>query len=834
MADGDCNWCKKGQCWNHGQIPKPPKGDDKGGGKGGGGGGFGGGFGGGGGGPRDNCTWCQKGECWNHGQNLPTFMLKGKGGGKDGDDKGRTVGYRTRLCNTFKENGECWKGEACTFAHGEDQLVKPPPREPPPRDGPCKWCDKGECWIHQNVPRPEGEEDSDRPRRCYWCSKGQCFEHQGVSKKATASATRGGLEWNSGWGGDMDQDQILTLVSSTGGHEKKDMPWSFVKVADEIDTLGIQALLQDIPDDWIDWKNGGKRPHDELHTTLILNMEGEDHYARLKRVASQTAIELSVRELFLSRVERIWKAEVYCLGVGLSSPSLRSLKDEWLKEEHSEASRKKHVPYLTEGHISLAYIKAECKSGAEAFVAEHEEKIKMSARRMKVDHVVYRNEKKKEIKVPTSTDYSQRPAKKAKVEKAPEVRKNIPVPHMPALAGAVQVDGSILEGGGQILRMTAALAALLGKTVEIRNIREGRSKPGLMAQHVQSLRLVRDICSGKLGSDHVGSSTVTFVPGQLKSVVLKADPGTAASITLMMQAALFPMIFASTQWMGCSATLTGGTDVGYSPPLDFFGKVLLPALWNMGVKCSIDLRYRGFYPKGGGAVHFQTQALDGGKLQPVDFSDRGGVVRADACLYSTVELDMGDQESAYEVVRKAVKELAPEVSVQYYTCEASRGDKFKLWVDLFVETTTGRRFHSSSEPEDLPESADPGGPEVPAIFTNAANNTVASIKAQLDTGAAVSEHLLDQLILPCALADGTSSLLAHKPSLHTRTALAMAELLVPGVRMREEKQEGDLCLIQIRGIGHTVKLAAAETKGGEDKKEGTALVEKLSEDFDFD
>lgn len=751
--------------------------------------------------------------------------MDGKGG-KDGDGKGGTKGFKTRLCNKFAETGECWRGEGCTFAHGEDQLVKLPPRE---ADGPCKWCDKGECWIHQNVPRPEGEEGP--PRRCFWCSKGQCFEHQGVSKKATSNR---GLDFNSGWGGDMDQDQILTLVSSTGGHEKKDMPWSFVKVADECDTLGIQALLLDIPDDWIDWKHGGKRPHDELHTTLVLNMDGEDHFARLKRIARETAIELSVRELFLTKVERIWRAEVYCLGVGLASESIRSLKDAWLKEEFSEVVRKKHVPYLTEGHISLAYIKAECKSDAEAFMAEHEEKIKMSAKRMKVDHVVYRNEKKNEVKLPTSADYSQRPAKKAKVEKAPEPHKIIPMLRKPQLAGAVQVDGSILEGGGQILRMTAALAALLGKPVEIRNIREGRSKPGLMAQHVQSLRLVRDICSGKLGSDHVGSSTVTFVPGALKSVVLKADPGTAASITLMMQAALFPMIFASNPWMGCSATLTGGTDVGYSPPLDFFGKILLPALWNMGVKCSIDLRYRGFYPKGGGAVHFQAQALDGGKLQPVDFTDRGGVARVDACLYSTVELDAGDQESAREVVLKAVKELAPEVNVQYYTCEASRGDRFKLWLDMFVETTTGCRFHSSSEPEDLPESADPGGPEVPAIFTKAAEHTVGSIKAQLDTGAAVSEHLLDQLILPCALADGTSSLLAHKPSLHTRTALAMAELLVPGVRMREEKQDEDLCLIQIQGIGHTVKLAETVTKGGDEKKEGTALVEKLSEDFDFD
>lgn len=45
------------------------------------------------------------------------------------------------------------------------------------------------------------------------------------------------------------------------------------------------------------------------------------------------------------------------------------------------------------------------------------------------------------------------------------------------------INGSILEGGGQILRNSVSLAALLQKPIRIENIRAGRSQPGLKNQH---------------------------------------------------------------------------------------------------------------------------------------------------------------------------------------------------------------------------------------------------------------------------------------------------------------------------------------------------------------
>ena len=54
----------------------------------------------------------------------------------------------------------------------------------------------------------------------------------------------------------------------------------------------------------------------------------------------------------------------------------------------------------------------------------------------------------------------------------------------------VVIDGSMGEGGGQVVRTSVALSAVTGKAVRIKNIRAGRSKPGLMAQHLTAIRAV--------------------------------------------------------------------------------------------------------------------------------------------------------------------------------------------------------------------------------------------------------------------------------------------------------------------------------------------------------
>lgn len=89
------------------------------------------------------------------------------------------------------------------------------------------------------------------------------------------------------------------------------------------------------------------------------------------------------------------------------------------------------------------------------------------------------------------------------------------------------IDGSVLEGGGQVIRMAMSLSALTSKPIRIINIRSGRQKPGLKAQHLIGLHLIRDITDGELTGDHMNSTTVSFKPKNLLSGHFFGDTKTA-------------------------------------------------------------------------------------------------------------------------------------------------------------------------------------------------------------------------------------------------------------------------------------------------------------------
>jgi RNA 3'-terminal phosphate cyclase (ATP) len=163
----------------------------------------------------------------------------------------------------------------------------------------------------------------------------------------------------------------------------------------------------------------------------------------------------------------------------------------------------------------------------------------------------------------------------------------------------LEIDGSVGEGGGQIIRTAIALAAITGKEVEIKNIRANRPNPGLSAQHLHAVKAVERISGGHTEGLALRSTRLTFSPETLKGFEGEIDIGTAGSITLLLQCLIPVALFADRK---TSVRITGGTDVNWSPSGDFTTHVFLKALREMGCEVHLDLKQRGYYPKGGGLV----------------------------------------------------------------------------------------------------------------------------------------------------------------------------------------------------------------------------------------
>ncbi|MCU4744066.1 RNA 3'-terminal phosphate cyclase [Natronoglomus mannanivorans] len=311
-----------------------------------------------------------------------------------------------------------------------------------------------------------------------------------------------------------------------------------------------------------------------------------------------------------------------------------------------------------------------------------------------------------------------------------------------------ELDGS--DAGGQFLRTALSLSAVRGEAVRLENVRGGRSNPGLRPQHLAVLETLAEICDADVSGNELGAETVAFDPGAVTVTggQYSVEIDTAGSVTLLFDA-LLPLVTRLESPL--SVTATGGTDVAWSPPMDYYRYVKLPLLRRFGLEAAVELDRRGFYPTGGGRA---TLRLSPSTLAPIRLGEerRTNPEPDYVRVYSTEAAALADSDVASRQAGGALEALSRALG------DHDHDHDHDLTVRDRVETTA--------------ESACPGSAIVLRID---GSNTIAGFTALGEPGkraervgeeaadaakrflasdAPVDRHMADQLLVFLALAGG--------------------------------------------------------------------------------
>jgi len=197
----------------------------------------------------------------------------------------------------------------------------------------------------------------------------------------------------------------------------------------------------------------------------------------------------------------------------------------------------------------------------------------------------------------------------------------------------LKINGEHGEGGGQIIRSAITLSCITKQPIHLEQIRKNRKVPGLRPQHLTAIKILQKIANAKVIGAEIGSTELKFIPGNVESLELIEDVGTAGSISLILQV-LIPVVAISQKKL--DLTIKGGTDVLWSPSIDYTQYVLREAYSRMGIEFSLELCKRGYYPKGGGEINLHVNPSS---LKSISFTKRKTKSVKMICTFSKLPIE---------------------------------------------------------------------------------------------------------------------------------------------------------------------------------------------------
>jgi RNA 3'-terminal phosphate cyclase (ATP) len=311
----------------------------------------------------------------------------------------------------------------------------------------------------------------------------------------------------------------------------------------------------------------------------------------------------------------------------------------------------------------------------------------------------------------------------------------------------IKIDGSLGEGGGQILRSSLTLSLITGKGVQISNIRTKRKNPGLQHQHLCAVKAVHSIGRGEIEGAELGSTQLTYQPDTIHSGQYKFDIKTAGATTLVLQTIILPLSLANSK---SHVKISGGTHVPWSPSFHFLDMQWLPYMTRLGFNIHISLDQAGFYPQGGGLIQSKTTPVE--HIKPITIEERGDLIQIRG-ISAVANLDRSIAERQRNQVLRRL------------------GDKYRL-NDIRIKQLPSRykgtilillaEFESSTC---CYFSLGKRGKPAEQVADDAVNE----MESFMDTDGVMDEYLADQLLLPLAIANGPSIFKTPRVTSHLLT-----------------------------------------------------------------
>ena len=318
------------------------------------------------------------------------------------------------------------------------------------------------------------------------------------------------------------------------------------------------------------------------------------------------------------------------------------------------------------------------------------------------------------------------------------------------------IDGSFGEGGGQILRSSVGLAAALWREEDERelrivNIRAGRPKPGLRAQHLAAAKAAAEVAAAGLDGASLGSTELVIRPAGGRPGNYRFEIPTAGSTMLLLQTILPVLVTAAG---GSEVIVVGGTHNPFAPCFEYVRDVFATLAEAANVSIALTLERAGFHPAGGGRIRCQVRGLGAPQhVGPLRLLSRGQLKRIEALSAAAEMLPGHIVQRQARRVRERLDQAHLPADVHSARWPADCGGTVVFLRAIFAHSVAG--FFA------LGKRGKPA--------ERVADEAVDELLAFLDAEGAVDPHAADQLITVLALCPHTSELTTTRITNHLLT-----------------------------------------------------------------